>query len=111
MRSGECLIEGPGFTSRIVFHAPASACLGVAEDIRSSQMTVTTVQIEASLTTTTISADDISNLEIGDILMTDIDPESLLIASVDDVPAFRGTMGIFQGRKALLIAEKVAEIR
>lgn len=109
-RTATFSIHGPDFMTTMSLTAPKSAILNAEATTGRPKPNISTAQVEVCLTETSIAAIDVSGLEIGDILMTDIDPESLLTATVDDLPAFRGTMGIFQGRKALQIEEKVAKL-
>ena len=111
-----CTIHGINnqpFTGTLTFEVPVAVLLGqsgqsyerlIPRDESSLELTVASV----ALTETGITRSEVAELEIGDLLITEINPASLLTATIDGLPAYRGTMGIFQGRKALRVAEKVA---
>lgn len=108
--AANCRIEGPGFSGILHFQLPKNAIPTGKPAFSIPATAKRTANVEVLLTGTSICRADLAELAIGDILMTEIAPESLLTASVDGLPSFRGTMGIFQGRKALQIEEKVAKL-
>lgn len=63
------------------------------------------VEIATSLLELTLSVKQLTGLKAGDILP--IDPPSLVTASTEDIPLFRGQYGESRGNAALRIAELV----
>lgn len=63
------------------------------------------VELKVHLATTRISTKDLIELRVGDIITTDKDVRSPLVASVQGVPKFHASPGSFKGRKAIRIEE------
>jgi flagellar motor switch protein FliM len=105
-----CTIHGINdqpFTGTLTFEVPAAVFEGQSCERPTIECDGSTLEVIVELTASEIDRSEVSGLEIGDLLMTEVDPSSLLTATIDGLPAYRGTMGIFQGRKALRITEKV----
>jgi flagellar motor switch protein FliM len=68
-----------------------------------------TVELVAELAETTITADDLQNLHVGDIITTEKDIHSPIAVCLDGVPRFHAQAGAFQGHKAIRVDDLLAD--
>jgi flagellar motor switch protein FliM len=66
-----------------------------------------TVELIAELATVRITAGELADLRVGDIITTDTSVQSPLVVSVDGIPRFHARPGAFKGRRALCIEERL----
>jgi len=66
------------------------------------------VELVAQLAETKLSAADLANLQIGDIIATDHETSTPIIVTLNGTPKFRAHLGAYRGRKAVRIAEPYA---
>lgn len=74
--------------------------VALAEEIKEAD-----VEMSSTLTEVDISLDDLKELKAGDIIPIDL-PEKVTIR-VEDIPVFRGSFGVSDGKNAIKIAERV----
>lgn len=72
-----------------------------------AQLRGSAVQVTVHLAETQLTASEIMNLEVGDIITTDKDAKSGLLVSMEGVPKFRAEAGSHKGKKAVRILETV----
>ena len=71
-----------------------------------------TAEVIVRMATTKLTASDVRNLEVGDVLVTDAKAQDGVEILIDGVPAFRGFPGTFQNKKAVRVSgERRAEGR
>jgi flagellar motor switch protein FliM len=68
------------------------------------------VELGVELTRTRITAGELFDLGIGDVIATEQDVDAPLVVTVDGVPTFFGRPGIFDGRKAICIEGPAAGV-
>ncbi|HEY4312632.1 MAG TPA: FliM/FliN family flagellar motor switch protein [Pirellulales bacterium] len=66
-----------------------------------------TVELVAELATVRVTARELADLRVGDIITTDTGVQSPLVVSVDGIPRFHARPGAFKGRRALCIEERL----
>jgi flagellar motor switch protein FliM len=66
------------------------------------------VSLNVRLAATQISTGDLIGLRVGDIITTEKDVHRPLLVTVEGVPKFRASAGIFKGHKAIRVEEVVA---
>ena len=66
------------------------------------------VSLNVRLAATQISTGDLIGLRVGDIITTEKDVHRPLLVTVEGVPKFRASPGIFKGHKAIRVEEVVA---
>ncbi len=76
--------------------------VALVEEIKEAQ-----VELSSLLTETEITLDELNALKCGDIIPIDL-PENVTIR-VEDIPVFRGTFGVSDGKNAIKINERVVE--
>ena len=64
------------------------------------------VSMTGTLIEATMPLQDVMDLEEGDIIPINIDGESILY--VEDLPLFKGKLGVSKGNKAIKITEKLS---
>ncbi len=62
-----------------------------------------TAEVIVRMATTKLTASDVRNLEVGDVLVTDAKAQDGVEVLIDGVPAFRGFPGTFQNKKAVRV--------
>ena len=104
-----CTVHGNGapFAGTLEFQVPAVVLGRQSYERPQISTDESTLELTVVLMETEITSAEVAELAVGDVLMTEIASTSLLSATIDGLPAFRGTMGISQGRKALRVTEKV----
>lgn len=65
------------------------------------------VSVEVTLATASITTDELSSLQVGDIIATDSAVGSPAVVSVDGQPKFLAQPGVCEGRKAVRIVESL----
>jgi len=70
------------------------------------EMKEANVNMTGTLIETTMSLQNVMDLEEGDIIPINIDGESILY--VEDLPLFKGKLGVSKGNKAIKITEKLS---
>jgi len=65
------------------------------------------VGMTVRIATTQLSASDIMNLEVGDVILTDTAASQGVELLIEGRPVFRGFPGIFKGHKAIRIGEEL----
>jgi len=80
------------------------------ESIRKISETVrgSLVSLHVRLASTQISTGDLIALRVGDIITTEKDTHRPLLVTVEGVPKFRASPGLFKGHKAIRIDEVLA---
>jgi len=63
------------------------------------------VELIAELASTHLTAGDIANLAIGDVILTDQDEGTGLTISIENRPMYRGEAGLFKGHKAVRVTQ------
>jgi flagellar motor switch protein FliM len=63
------------------------------------------VEVVVTLATTSISASDLQNLRVGDIIVTETATDSPAVVSIDGEPKCRARAGTCEGRKAVVLSE------
>lgn len=66
------------------------------------------VEMVVQLANTTLSTKEVSNLSIGDVIMTEVEKSDGLRIYVEGRPLFLGSPGVFKGHKAIQIGQSVA---
>jgi flagellar motor switch protein FliM len=61
------------------------------------------VELRVQLASTRLTCDDVANLEVGDVIMTESNSNRPLTVYVDGEPKFSGFAGLVRGRKAVRI--------
>lgn len=74
--------------------------VALVEEIKEAQ-----VELSSLLTETEITLDELNALKCGDIIPIDL-PENVTVR-VEDIPVFRGTFGVSDGKNAIKINERV----
>jgi len=67
------------------------------------------VELKVRLAGTRITTKDLIGLRVGDIITTEKDVHSPLVACIENVPKFHASCGAFKGRKAVRIEEVLAD--
>lgn len=67
------------------------------------------VEVSVTLASTSITAAELSSLQVGDIVGTEADANSLAVVSFSGEPKFLAKPGAHRGRKAVCITESVPE--
>ncbi len=67
------------------------------EDIKDAE-----IELKSTLTEVSISLRDIMNLKEGDIIPFDF-PDEVMLETEDDIPIFKGTLGVCQGNNAIKV--------
>jgi flagellar motor switch protein FliM len=67
------------------------------------QVREATVEVAVDLGHSTITAGDLINLKIGDVIMLNQDVSQPLNCTVEGVPKFKGYPGVFRGNKAIQV--------
>ena len=82
---------------------------GSPETIRQIGETICSspVGVQVRLARTKIGTGELMSLRVGDIITTQKDIHQPVIVSVEGVPKFRGKLGAFKGRKAIMIASAI----
>jgi len=62
-----------------------------------------TVNLSVRLASTSLTAADLLNLEVGDVILTDHETASGAEVRIDERPVFRGFPGVYNGQKAIRI--------
>lgn len=75
--------------------------ISLQEEMKEASVSMTGTLIEA-----TMPLQDVMDLEEGDIIPINIDGESILY--VEDLPLFKGKLGVSKGNKAIKITEKLS---
>ena len=77
------------------------------ETIRQISQTIcnSPVGVQVRLAQTRIGTGELMSLRVGDIVTTQKDVHQSVIVSVEGVPKFRAKLGVFKGRKAIMIQE------
>jgi len=65
------------------------------------------VDVNVRLAETNLSTADTMNLEVGDVIMTEVPSESGADICIDGRPVFKGVPGIYRGKKAIRITEAI----
>ena len=65
-----------------------------------------TAEFIVRMASTKLSAADVMNLEVGDVIMTDAKVSDGVEILIDGLPAFRGFPGTFKNKKAVRVAPK-----
>ena len=69
------------------------------------------VELIVLLAETKLTADDLRNLEVGDVLMTEHPSETPLRTLVEGRPFFEGAPGVFREHKAMRITERLPQVK
>lgn len=83
-------------------------CTPAAKTETSDPAERTTVELVAQLAETTLSAEELAALAVGDILTTDTDVGQPLTVTLDGAPTFLANLGKVDNKKAIQIVEKTA---
>jgi len=75
--------------------------ISLQEEMKEAKVDMTSTLVEA-----TMSLQDVMDLEEGDIIPINLDDEAILY--VEDLPLFKGKMGVTKGNKAIKITEKLS---
>ena len=65
-----------------------------------------TVDIVVTAATTPITAAELADLRVGDVLVTETSPDTPLEVLIDGTPEFRAAAGVHRGRKAIRITSR-----
>ena len=63
--------------------------------------------MKVTLAETQISAGELADLRVGDIIATETAAEGPAIVSIEGTAKFRAKPGVFQGRKAVRLTERM----
>jgi flagellar motor switch protein FliM len=66
-----------------------------------------TVQAVVDLANTSLAADELAGLQVGDIIATDTDHTAPLVVRVNGVPRFLARPGAYKGRKAVCVESAI----
>ncbi len=79
------------------------------ETIRQISQTIcnSPVGVQVRLAQTRIGTGELMSLRVGDIITTQKDVHQSVIVSVEGVPKFRAKLGVFKGRKAIMIQNAI----
>ena len=66
------------------------------------------VAMVVHLATTHVTASELTNLAVGDVIMTEREQNAGLEVYVEDRPMFKGYAGVFKGHKAVRIGETIS---
>ena len=72
-----------------------------------SGISAAAVQLVAYLADTKLTAGDVMNLEVGDVIMTEKEQSSPLQICVEGQPKFEALPGVYKGRKAVRIGQPI----
>jgi flagellar motor switch protein FliM len=70
-----------------------------------SSLSLAKIELDVQIAETDLSTADVMNLEVGDIIMTEVPAERGATISISGRPIFRGVPGIYRGKKAICITE------
>lgn len=75
-----------------------------------SRILDTEVNCTVRLGDATITMNDLTNLEAGDIIQLDKDSSAHLEVEVEGIPKFRGLPGVLRGQKALRVTSSIGDV-
>lgn len=76
----------------------------IAKNVRAS-----VVELRVCLAQTRITTGELLGLRVGDIITTEKDIHSPLLVTVENVPKYRASPGVFKGHKAICISETILD--